>query len=275
MATYAIGDLQGCFDTLQTLLRAIHFDRDRDRLWFAGDLVNRGPKSLECLRWVREHEDCAVSVLGNHDLHLIARAHDAAAPKSKDTIDDVLSAPARDELVDWLRRRPFAHAEDGFLMLHAGVLPAWDEDRVLELARETEAAFTGEDFPRLIRALGDKRPVEWSDDLDREARVEATARILCNLRTCTPDGQPAFDFSAPPHEAPPDRIPWYDFPERQVLRSTVVCGHWAAQGLVVRDDMIALDTAAVWGSALTAVDLGTRTATSVPLVDDVPPSVQR
>ncbi len=269
MATYAIGDVQGCHGTLLELLRAIEFDPDRDRLWFAGDLVNRGPRSLDVLRWARDHDDCIVSILGNHDVHLLARAIGGAPLRPKDTFGDVLAAPDRDELITWLRHRPLVHEEGDFLMLHAGVLPVWDRARLLELAHEAERALRGREHRELITSLAEKQSVHWTDTLDQDARIRSTIRILCNLRTCTPDGQPAFDFAGPPSEAPDDRIPWHRFPGRRPLGATVVCGHWAAQGLVVRDDMIALDTAAVWGNSLTAIDLDTLETTAVPLSDEV------
>ncbi len=154
-------------------------------------------------------------------------------------------------------------------MLHAGVLPVWDRARVLELAHEAERWLRGRHHVEVITSLAEKQPVHWTDTLDQGARIRSTIRILCNLRTCTSDGQPAFDFAGPPSAAPDDRIPWHRFPGRRPLEATVVCGHWAAQGLVVRDDMIALDTAAVWGDSLTAIDLDTLETTAVPLRDEV------
>jgi len=267
VTTYAVGDVQGCFDTLMALLDEIEFDPTRDRLWLAGDLVNRGPNSAEVLRWARAHEDTVVSVLGNHDLHLLTRALVGNRSKSRDTIQDVLDADDRVELIDWLRRRPLLHHDGTFAMVHAGLLPIWSVDDVLPLSRAIEDELGSGEW--LIERLAVKRPAVWDKSLVGLDRLEAAARILLNLRCCDPTGQPAFDYTGPPSQAPDDRIPWYDFPDRKPLGATVVCGHWAAQGLVLRDDMIALDTGAVWGSSLTAIDLETRRTTSVPLQDDV------
>lgn len=267
MATYAVGDVQGCFETLMALLDEIEFDPAHDRLWMAGDLVNRGPKSADVIRWARAHEASVVAVLGNHDLHLLGRALAGGRSKSRDSFQDVLDADDRVELIDWLRHRSILHREGDWAMVHAGLLPVWSVDDVLPLARAIEVELASSEW--LIERLAEKRPATWGNGLVGLDRVEAAARILLNLRCCDPKGQPVFDYTGPPDQAPADRIPWYAFPDRKPLGATVVCGHWAAQGLVVRDDMIALDTGAVWGSSLTAIDLETRRTTSVPLQDDV------
>lgn len=267
MATYAVGDVQGCFDTFEALLERIAFDPARDRLWLAGDLVNRGPKSADVLRWARAHDDCVTAVLGNHDIHLLARAVAGAPARGKDTFDDVLGAPDRDDLIAWLRRRPFVHHEGEHLLVHAGLLPSWDAATAVALAREIESALVDDD--RLLRRLGRKHAPRWHDGMEGLERAENAARILVNLRVCDPDGQPALDYTGVPSEAPADRIPWHVFPGRRPVGATVVCGHWAAQGLVVRDDMLAVDTGAVWHGALTAIDLATRETTSVAVIDAI------
>ena len=267
MATYAVGDVQGCFDTLQARLQRLDFDPTRDRLWIAGDLVNRGPKNADVLRWAMQNEHCVTAVLGNHDVHLLARALADAPAKRKDTIDDVLEADDRDTLIEWLRRRPAAHRDGDFVMLHAGLLPEWSAHDAVALSELVAASLARDDA--LIARMADRRAVDWSDDLTGLDRAEAALRVLCNLRTLDPAGRPAFDYAGPPDEAPDDRIPWFDFPGRTPFGATVVCGHWAAQGLHLRDDMIALDTGAVWGNQLTAIDLATREVTAVALQDDL------
>ena len=267
MATYAVGDVQGCFRTFEFLLERLAFDPARDRLWMAGDLVNRGPLSVEVLRWARRHDDCVTAILGNHDLHLLARARIGTRAKNKDTIDDVLSAPDRDDLIEWLLHRPIVHREGNYLMLHAGLLPVWNADDAEALGREIERFLRRDD--ELLSRLAERRPATWTDALGGIDRAEHAARILLNLRVCDPHGRPVFDFTGPPDEAPADRIAWHVFPGRRPVGATVVCGHWAAQGLLVRGDLLAIDTGAVWRGALTAIDLETRETLSVPLVDSL------
>lgn len=275
MATYAIGDVQGCARTLEDLLRACAFDPARDRVWLAGDLVNRGPHSLDVLRWAVAHEASVTAVLGNHDLHLLARAHGLTPARAKDTLDEVLAAPDREPLLHWLRHRPFVHRAQGFLMVHAGLLPAWDETKAQELAAEAGAALAGADFAKALERWTRRHELAWSDELGASDRMELAVRIFCNLRGVDSSGQPRWGFAGPPEEAPEGFIPWYDHPQRASRGSTVVCGHWAAQGLVVRDDVVALDTGCVWGSRLTALRLEDRAVFSAPLRDPVDPRLLR
>lgn len=250
MATYAIGDVQGCWDNLCALLERIA-PGPGDRLWLTGDLVNRGPRSLEVLRWARDQGDRLVAVLGNHDLHLVSCARGVRRPRKADTFHDVLDAPDGDELVDWLARRPLVHREEDWLMVHAGLLPAWSAGDAEALAREVEAAGLSE------RLLGSwrKAPRAWRSTLDAGDRhamaVAAFATIRCVDRTGAMDR----DFDGPPGEAPPGLVAWFDHPARRSRDVRVVCGHWAALGLLLRPDLAALDSGCVWGGSLTALRL--------------------
>lgn len=275
MATYAIGDVQGCARSLENLLDVVGFDAVRDRIWFAGDLVNRGPHSLDVLRWAFDHDACIVSVLGNHDLHLLGRAHDVAPARRKDTLDEVLAAPDRGRLVEWLRHRPFVHREGDLLLVHAGLLPSWSTVQAEELARAGEAALRSEDFADHLRRWSVRADVRWAEDLEDDARIDAAVRVFCNLRGCDGQGQPVWGFAGPPDEAPEGLVPWHSHPARRAGSVTVACGHWAAQGLLVRDDLLALDTGCVWGGRLTAVRLDDRAVFSVPLSDPIDPRLLR
>ena len=266
MALYAVGDIQGCFVTLDRLLARIRFDPGKDRLWLVGDLVNRGPRSLEVLRWVRRMGDRATTVLGNHDLHLIGRAIGARRAKPRDTLDDVLEAEDRDELVDWLRHRPLLHREGQRLLVHAGLHPAWTPAAAVTLAREAEAALRGPRAKALLESLPDEPP-RWRPSLGRKARLRLALRTFTGLRTCRSDGRTCADYSGPPRWAPRGCVPWFDVPGRRSASLTVVCGHWAALGLRIRPRLIALDTGCVWGRVLTAVRLGDRQVYQEPLAD--------
>jgi len=258
MATYAIGDIQGCFGTFRRLLDRIEFDGEHDRLLLVGDLVNRGPKSLEVLRWAMRNERCVATVLGNHDLHLIARALGVAARKKRDTVDDVLEARDRDDLIDWLRTRPLAHRENGHLLVHAGILPSWSAEDAERLAAEAEEALQGREAGRILESLGEQPDHAWSERLRGLDRVRMILQVLTRLRTCTSDGIPCLDFSGPPAEAPPGCSPWFEAPNRKEKDVTVVFGHWAALGLYLGPRAIGVDTGAVWGNKLTAVRLKDR-----------------
>jgi bis(5'-nucleosyl)-tetraphosphatase (symmetrical) len=230
MATWAIGDVQGCFATLTRLLARIKFS-DEDRVWLLGDLVNRGPASLAVLRWARSLGDRARAVLGNHDVHLLARADGSAGPKRRDTLDEVLRAPDRDALLDWLRMQPFVHRTQNRLLVHAGLLPAWSADDAEREARAAEEA---------LRA---RRPLPPS------------VRAFTRLRTVYPDGRMNDEFSGPPGDAPERCVPWFAHPQRRSSDATVIFGHWAALGVHVSPTAIGLDSGCVWGHGLTALDL--------------------
>jgi bis(5'-nucleosyl)-tetraphosphatase (symmetrical) len=257
VATYAIGDVQGCFGTLKRLLDRIEFDPATDRALLVGDLVNRGPQSAEVLRWAMRHEKAVRVVLGNHDLHLISRALGVSGKKKRDTLDGVLEARDRHDLIDWLRTRPLAHRENGHLVVHAGILPSWTADDAERLAGEAEEVLQSKDAPRLLASLG--APAQkWTEKLRGMDRMVNVVQVLTRMRTCDRDGVPDLEFSGPPDEAPPGSRPWFDFPARKEKAVTVVFGHWAALGLHVGAHAIGLDTGAVWGNKLTAMRLRDR-----------------
>lgn len=250
MATWAIGDIQGCWDNLEALLERIAPGPD-DRLWLAGDLVNRGPRSLEVLRWAMGQGERLVAVLGNHDLHLVACARGVRKLRKGDTFGDVLAAPDRDQLVDWLARRPLVHREGDWLMVHAGLLPPWTPEQAAELARDIERTGLDQDLLGSWR----KAPRAWRDDLPDPDRRALALAAFATLRCVDPAGAMDREFDGAPAEAPPGLLPWFDHPARRSRQVRVVCGHWAALGLCIRHDLAALDSGCVWGGHLTAYRL--------------------
>ena len=258
MAVYAIGDLQGSFEPLRRLLAKIGFDKARDRLWFVGDLVNRGPESLECLRFVKSLGDAAITVLGNHDLHLVCVAEGVEKTKRRDTLEDVLAAPDRDELVEWLRRRPLMHVEDDMVLVHAALLPEWTVARARALAGEVEAALRGRDYRKLLERMYGDEPDRWREDLRGIDRLRVVINAMTRLRVCDDDGAMVLGFKGEPGEASDAWTPWFDVPGRRSRDHTVICGHWSALGVRVREDLAALDSGCVWGRSLTAMRLEDR-----------------
>ncbi|HET6611645.1 MAG TPA: symmetrical bis(5'-nucleosyl)-tetraphosphatase [Kofleriaceae bacterium] len=268
MATYAVGDVQGCYDSLMALMSRIGFDPRADRLWLAGDLVNRGPRSLEVLRWVRSLGHRAVCVLGNHDLHLVARRAGIAPEKPRDRLDEVLAAPDSEELCDWLRTRPLIHVDGEHALVHAGLWPSWSIADACALAAEVEAALADDDWIHRIGAAGGGGP-SYSASLKGEARLRAVLSVMIRIRTVTiaEPVQMNGQFSGPVNETPEGFVPWFDHPARRSRAICVVFGHWAALGALVRDDIIALDSGCVWGRELTAVRLEDQQVFSQPAID--------
>lgn len=262
MATYVVGDVQGCFDTLRALLRRIQFDPATDELWLVGDLVNRGPKNLEVLRYVRELGDAARCVLGNHDLHLLARAAGVAGRKRLDTVEDVLEAPDCDELIEWLRRRPVVYRRGDDLMVHAGVLPAWSDEDIDGLGEELSAALASDRWREVVETLRKAKSARLDEARGLE-RLAAISAILQRIRTLGPNGEMA-SYSGPPDEAPEGYLPWFDVEHRRRPETRVLFGHWAALGLLVRRDVVGLDTGCVWGRELTAFELESGASVSIP-----------
>jgi bis(5'-nucleosyl)-tetraphosphatase (symmetrical) len=258
MAAYAIGDLQGCFEPLERLLAKISFNAKRDRLWFVGDLVNRGPDSLRCLRFVKSLGDGAVSVLGNHDLHLICVAEGVEKTRRRDTLGEVLEAPDRDELVHWLRNRPLMHVEGRVALVHAGLLPEWTIPRALSLSAEVESALRGPDYRKLLARMYGDEPDRWRDDLRGIDRLRVVINAMTRLRVCDDDGAMMLGFKGEPGEGANAWTPWFDVPDRRSRDHTVVCGHWSALGVCVREDLASLDSGCVWGRSLTALRLEDR-----------------
>jgi bis(5'-nucleosyl)-tetraphosphatase (symmetrical) len=262
LARYAIGDVQGCYAQLRALVARVNFSADRDQLWFVGDLVNRGPQSLEVLRYVRALGDNAVVVLGNHDLHLLALAHDRRRKhRSSDTLDAIFDAPDRDAILDWLLKRPLAHldAVHGDLMVHAGVVPQWTADLTVELAREVGTALAHGAREFFDRMYGD-RPDHWSDDLGGMDRLRFATNALTRMRLCTADGHIDVKMKGPPKEARHPYRPWFEHEARRTRDVRVIFGHWSALGLIQAHGVVGLDSGCVWGGSLTALDLDGQTA---------------
>jgi bis(5'-nucleosyl)-tetraphosphatase (symmetrical) len=226
--------------------------------------VNRGPESLACLRFVKGLGERAVSVLGNHDLHLICVAEGIEKRRKRDTLDDVLQAPDREELVAWMRHRPFMHVENGFALVHAGLLPEWTVARARELATEVESQLRGPEYRQLlVRMYGDD-PRAWSDELEGIDRWRVIINAMTRLRVCDESGAMVLKFKGEPAEADPRWTPWFDAPNRRNADHAIVCGHWSALGRRIRPDLLALDSGCVWGRALTAVRLEDRAVFEVP-----------
>jgi bis(5'-nucleosyl)-tetraphosphatase (symmetrical) len=264
MALYAIGDIQGCHAEFRELLSLIDFAPARDRLWLTGDLVNRGPDSLAVLRDVKAFGDAAVTVLGNHDLHLLTVAAGHRLSHRDDTLAPLLAAPDRDELLDWLARRPLAVAADGMLMVHAGVLPQWSAQRVLELAGEVEAVLATDAREPFLRVLYGDEPHTWRDDLEGFERLRAIVNALTRLRFCTTHGQMEFREKRGAKHAPRGFAPWFAQENRESASALVVCGHWSTLGLMLAPNVLMLDSGCLWGGALTAIRLPDRRVYQVP-----------
>jgi bis(5'-nucleosyl)-tetraphosphatase (symmetrical) len=251
---YAVGDVQGCDQELRALLGRLKFSADRDQLWLVGDLVNRGPASLAVLRFVHALGDNAVVVLGNHDLHLLAIAHAAHRVRRSDTLDEVLAAPDRETLLEWLLTRPLAHAHGTDLMVHAGVVPQWTAALTLELAAEVAAALR-RDPAALFAAMYGNEPDRWDERLAGDARLRFVINVLTRLRVCTADGRIDLSVKGEPPPATSKLRPWFEHTQRATRGVRVIFGHWSALGLVQRANVVGLDSGCVWGGALTALDL--------------------
>ena len=258
MATLAIGDVQGCYDQLMRLLERAGYDERRDVLWFVGDLVNRGPQSAQTVRFAKSLGSRQVTVLGNHDLALLVIAAGIKKPHRGDTFDELLAAPDREELLDWLRRQKMMHAGDGYAMVHAGLLPQWSVAQALSLAREVESALQGPGYREFLANLYGNEPVRWRDGLAGHDRLRVIVNAMSRLRLVTPDGAMEFSHKLGLADLPAGYLPWYDAPGRASRGERVIFGHWAALGLLVREDVVCLDSGCVWGRALTALRLEDR-----------------
>jgi bis(5'-nucleosyl)-tetraphosphatase (symmetrical) len=260
MAVWAIGDLQGCYGPTQRLLEKLRFDPARDRLWFCGDLVNRGGESLETLRLVHSLRDNVVSVLGNHDLSLLAIAERSPADqrKVKPDLQSVLFAQDRDVLLDWLRVQPLVHVDRGlgWMMVHAGLAPKWTTAIAEQHAREIERKLRGEQARTLLRNMYGDQPV-WSPNLRGSDRDRAIINVFTRMRYCSPRGRIAFQEKGTPGTQQPGLYPWYEVPGRAERDLKIACGHWSSLGLFIGHGVHALDTGAVWGGPLTALQLDT------------------
>jgi bis(5'-nucleosyl)-tetraphosphatase (symmetrical) len=260
MATYAIGDIQGCYDELRRLLDRLEFNPAEDRIWFVGDLVNRGPLSLQVLRFVRNLKDRAVTVLGNHDLHLLALAAGNEKHSGKSNLQDVLEAPDRDELVHWLRHQPVMHYDPGkgFAMIHAGLPPQWTLHQALSCARELEQVLRGPDYGAFIRRIYGNEPSLWSDSLEGMDRLRFVVNCLTRLRYCDAEGKLALKEKRVPGAHPPHLIPWFAVPGRETRGDRILFGHWSTLGYIAAHNVWSLDSGCVWGGSLTAIRLRKR-----------------
>jgi bis(5'-nucleosyl)-tetraphosphatase (symmetrical) len=263
MSTYAIGDLQGCHGQLMRLLDAVAFDPASDRLWLTGDLVNRGPDSLAVLRFVKGLGERAITVLGNHDLHLLMVWRKAEPMRRKDTLQPILDAPDCAELLDWLRRQPLLHAEGGFAMVHAGLLPQWTVTKARALAAEAEHALA-EDLDGFCQHMYGNQPERWDDALTGYERLRVIVNAMTRMRVISADGRMEFSHKRSPADAPAGFVPWYRVAGRASRDHFLVCGHWSAQGLILEDNLATLDTGCLWGGSLTALRLEDRRVFQVP-----------
>ena len=252
MATYIVGDLQGCLDELQHLLETVQFTPTQDQLWVAGDLVARGPKSLETLRYIKQLGDSAKVVLGNHDLHLLAVSLGIHRIKDKDKTAAIFSAPDKDELLTWLRHQPLLAEHDEFVMSHAGISPQWDLATARACAREVEEILQSDQWPWLIEHMYANLPDHWDENLQGIERYRYTINAFTRMRFCFADGRLDMHCKLPPKDVDTDEfVPWFDYPNRQKLNKTVLFGHWAALEGYFGETEIGLDTGCVWGGKLT------------------------
>jgi len=258
MATYAIGDIQGCFDAFSRLLEHCAFDAGHDKLWLVGDLVNRGPRSLETLRFVRDLGPAAITVLGNHDLSLLMAAEGCGKRGKGDTFDEILAAPDRDELLDWLRHQRLCHVEGEYCLVHAGLLPQWTASKARELAAEVESALTGSDWREFMANMWGSEPAYWQESLDGWPRLRVIVNAMTRMRFCSPDGVMDFRVKGEVAKAPKGFMPWFHVPDRRNADSVLITGHWSALGLKVMPNLLAIDSGCLWGGPLTAIRLEDR-----------------
>lgn len=255
MATYAIGDIQGCYDELRRLLDKIDFDPTKDKLWCVGDLVNRGPDSLAVLRWIKALGERAIVVLGNHDLHLLAVALGGARLSKKDTLNAILTAPDRDELLHWLRHRPLLHHSEkkGFTLIHAGLPPQWDLAQAQACAQELEATLQGPDHIGFFQQMYGNEPNRWSDALVGMERLRFITNAFTRLRWCTADGELLLKEKGGLEQPTSDALPWFRVPNRLTRENRILFGHWSTIGFLAEHNCWALDSGCLWGGRLSAL----------------------
>lgn len=269
MAIYAVGDIQGCYDELRQLLDAIGFDTAKDQLWSVGDLVNRGPESLAVLRWFKALGERAVVVLGNHDLHLLALAAGNERHAKKSTLDEVLNAPDREELLHWLRHRPLLHydANKRFAMVHAGLPPQWDLEQAIACAGELEQALRGPDHTGFLNLMYGNEPSRWSDNLQGTERLRFITNCLTRLRYCDRDGNLLLSEKSAPGAQPEECLPWFRVPGRRTSDVRIIFGHWSTLGYLAEDNVWALDSGCLWGGHMTAIRVRKKKAIKVFAID--------
>jgi len=269
MATWVIGDIHGCWLTLVRLLERIEWSAADDEVWLVGDLVNRGPDSLKVLRWAADNDDGVSAVLGNHDLHLLARAHGVAGARKHDTLDAVLEAPDRDDLLEWLRRRPMMLKFGPYVVVHAGLAPEWNIELAQGYAEAIHAACCDGTGAAILEAISTHRKEPWHVDLASEHRLSAAAVVMSRIRMVGEDGRAVLDFTGPPGTAPDGLRPW--FSSAAVVRQgyTVVFGHWAMLGFFRSRDIVCLDSGCVYGGRLTAMCLDDGVVVQQDLLDGI------
>ncbi len=263
MATYAIGDIQGCYHAFTALLSRLQFSPSHDKLWLVGDLINRGSGSLEVLRWCYQHQQSIKIVLGNHDLHALAVAHQLKPAHKYDTLQALIDAPDAHELLTWLRYQPLLIAENGYVMVHAGLLPQWTVDDALACSREIEAQLQADHYPHFLANMYGNKPNRWHADLAGIERYRVITNAMTRMRICTAQGEMEFEFKGELQDVPKGYMPWFDVPDRLSAQDNIICGHWSALGLHQRDNIHALDTGCLWGGQLTAMCLKTGAITQV------------
>jgi bis(5'-nucleosyl)-tetraphosphatase (symmetrical) len=258
---WVVGDVQGCLASLQSLLANLP---SSSRLLFVGDLINRGPQSLDSLRFVMSLGSRAQALLGNHDLHLLAVAAGIRRQHGDDTLADILAAPDREELLAWLRARPLALYDSGALFVHAGVLPQWSVGKTLSLAAEIEKRLRAPGYRDFLATMYGNRPARWDDGLEGADRARCVINALTRLRFVAADGTMDLTVKEGAAAAPPGFVPWFDHPARATRGTPVVFGHWSTLGLLMREDAVCIDTGCVWGGALTALAWPSRRLSRVP-----------
>lgn len=263
MAHYAIGDIQGCFDELCLLLDKIGFNHGTDTLWLTGDIVNRGPKSLESLQFAMRHESSVRTILGNHDLHLLCVGHGEGTVKRSDTISPILNHSGSKKMLDWLRAQPLMIRAEQHVMVHAGIMPQWSIADAEALAREAEEELRGKKAKKFFAKMYGNTPIAWSEGLKGYNRLRFIINAFTRMRALTLHNELDFDFKSTLDHMPEHLRPWFAAPHRRHLSHTVVFGHWSSLGYHNADNVIALDTGALWGGSLTAINLGSGETTQV------------
>jgi len=264
MATYAIGDIQGCYHAFQALLARLKFNPKKDTLWLVGDIINRGSGSLDVLRWCYRHQENIKVVLGNHDLHALAVAYGIKPAHRSDTLQAIIDAPDSDAMLTWLRHQPLMVSNDEYVMVHAGLMPQWKIDDAFSYAQEVECALQSVNYKDFLLNMYGNTPNIWQDDLTGINRLRVITNAMTRMRICTQDGALEFDFKGELKDIPSDYMPWFDLPTRQTQDVSIICGHWSALGLQQRANIHALDTGCLWGGKLTAMCLETKVITQVP-----------
>jgi len=251
---FAVGDVQGCAPSLKTLLKKLP---KKSKLIFLGDLVNRGPDSLGALRQLKSLQESgrAECILGNHDLHLLAIDAGLRKTKGLDTVDAILNAPDRKELIGWIRKRPMALSNGRVLTVHAGVLPQWDLQQTIECAQEVEKALRGKSYKDFLANMYGNTPNKWSNSLKGYERLRLITNTLTRMRFCTPSGQMEFESKEGLENGPKGYVPWFKAPKRKTADTLIYFGHWSTLGLLRHDNVIGLDTGCVWGGKLTAIEV--------------------